>query len=196
MNLFIIIFIQSLTPKQDWRRSKDGDAERPILSLFADDPRAPYSLHNFVRHGAVACGKHPGEWFGPSATARCIQYVTAPEMGDLSGMLTVTRALANANESSLRVYSTGDFPDVYEDSFMAVANPDGNAFQPTLILVGTRLGIDKINQVYEQALISTLQMPQSIGIAGYVVQLAPRSPSAVFLTYISIVAAPLPLTTS
>jgi cysteine protease ATG4 len=22
----------------------------------------------------VACGKHPGEWFGPSATARCIQY--------------------------------------------------------------------------------------------------------------------------
>lgn len=51
---------------------------------------------------------------------------------------------------------------------MAVANPDGNAFQPTLILVGTRLGIDKINQVYEQALISTLQMPQSIGIAGYV----------------------------
>jgi cysteine protease ATG4 len=35
-------------------------------------------------------------------------------------------------------------------------------------LIGTRLGIDKINQVYQQALIATLQMPQSIGIAGYV----------------------------
>lgn len=133
---------------RDWRYSKDPDAERAILSLFADDPRAPYSLHNFVKHGAAACGKYPGEWFGPSATARCIQ------------------ALANANETSLRVFSTGDLPDIYEDSFLAVAKPDGTTFTPTLILVGTRLGIDKINQVYQQALIATLQMPQSIGIAG------------------------------
>jgi cysteine protease ATG4 len=58
----------------DWRRSSAQAEERKILSLFADDPRAPYSLHNFVRHGAQACGKFPGEWFGPSATARCIQY--------------------------------------------------------------------------------------------------------------------------
>nr|Q4U3V5.1 RecName: Full=Probable cysteine protease ATG4; AltName: Full=Autophagy-related protein 4 [Cryphonectria parasitica]AAY51673.1 putative cysteine protease Atg4 [Cryphonectria parasitica] len=133
---------------RDWRRGKAARQEREILARFADDPRAPYSLHNFVRHGAVACGKFPGEWFGPSATARCIQ------------------ALANSNESSLRVYSTGDLPDVYEDSFMAVAKPDGETFHPTLILVGTRLGIDKINQVYWEALTATLQMPQSVGIAG------------------------------
>ncbi|KAH8891687.1 hypothetical protein GQ53DRAFT_746691 [Thozetella sp. PMI_491] len=133
---------------RDWRRSKEPDAERAILSLFADDPRAPYSLHNFVKHGADACGKYPGEWFGPSATARSIQ------------------ALATRHETYLRVYSTGDLPDVYEDSFFATANPDGNGFRPTVILVTTRLGIDKINQVYEEALVATLQMPQSIGIAG------------------------------
>lgn len=51
---------------------------------------------------------------------------------------------------------------------MAVAKPDGETFHPTLILVGTRLGIDKINQVYWEALTATLQMPQSVGIAGYV----------------------------
>ncbi|KAK3346221.1 hypothetical protein B0T25DRAFT_460084 [Lasiosphaeria hispida] len=133
---------------REWRRATDPGAEREVLSLFADDPRAPYSLHNFVGHGAVACGKYPGEWFGPSATSRCIQ------------------ALAREHDNSLRVYSTGDLPDVYEDSFMAVANPDGQCFHPTLILVCTRLGIDKINQVYTEALISTLQLPQSIGIAG------------------------------
>lgn len=60
----------------DWRRATNPDAEGEILPLFADDTRAPYSLHNFVNHGAAACGKYPGEWFGPSATARCIQYVT------------------------------------------------------------------------------------------------------------------------
>lgn len=51
---------------------------------------------------------------------------------------------------------------------MSVARPDGGSFHPTLILVGTRLGIDKITQVYWEALIATLQLPQSMGIAGYV----------------------------
>ncbi|KAI1248050.1 Cysteine protease atg4 [Eutypa lata] len=131
-----------------WRRGTKVQEEKEILSLFADDPNSPYSIHNFVRHGATACGKYPGEWFGPSATARCIQ------------------ALTNTNELNLRVYSTGDGPDVYEDNFMKIAKPDGITFYPTLILVGTRLGIDKITPVYWEALVASLQMPQSIGIAG------------------------------
>ena len=49
------------------------DWEKKILSQFADDPRAPFSIHKFVKHGEEACGKKPGEWFGPSAAARCIQ---------------------------------------------------------------------------------------------------------------------------
>lgn len=49
------------------------EEESALLSLFADDPQAPFSIHRFVDHGASACGKHPGEWFGPSATARCIE---------------------------------------------------------------------------------------------------------------------------
>ncbi len=50
---------------------------------------------------------------------------------------------------------------------MAVANPDGGGkFYPTLVLVGTRLGIDKVNMVYWEALASALQLPQSVGIAG------------------------------
>ena len=83
-------------------------------------------------------------------------------------LIDTDRALANKNESSMRVYSTGDLPDVYEDTFMSVAKPEGRTFHPTLILVCTRLGIDKINQVYMESLTATLQMEQSIGIAGYV----------------------------
>ncbi|RDA83205.1 hypothetical protein CP532_5363 [Ophiocordyceps camponoti-leonardi (nom. inval.)] len=133
---------------RDWRRGELQEEERRIISLFADDPRAPYSVHNFVSHGATACGKFPGQWFGPSATARCIQ------------------ALVNKHESCLRVYSTGDSSDVYEDEFMKIAKPDGTDFHPTLILVGTRLGIEKITPAYWEALIASLQMPQSVGIAG------------------------------
>ncbi|KUJ10593.1 putative cysteine protease atg4 [Mollisia scopiformis] len=134
---------------RDWRRGSSTAEERKIISLFADSPNAPYSIHKFVEHGATACGKHPGEWFGPSATARCIQ------------------ALTNDHESSeLRVYLTGDGVEVYEDTFMKIARPDGVTFKPTLILVGTRLGLDKITPVYWEALKASLQMPQSIGIAG------------------------------
>lgn len=80
----------------------------------------------------------------------------------------VNRALANSQESSLRIYFTGEGPDVYADSFMKIARPDNGDFHPTLILVGTRLGIDKVTPVYWEALIASLQMPQSVGIAGYV----------------------------
>lgn len=51
---------------------------------------------------------------------------------------------------------------------MSIAKAENNTFQPTLILVGTRLGLDKITPVYWEALKASLQMPQSIGIAGYV----------------------------
>ena len=62
-----------LTRTADWRRGTESLEERRLLSLFADDPGAPFSIHRFVSHGASACGKHPGEWFGPSATASCIK---------------------------------------------------------------------------------------------------------------------------
>jgi cysteine protease ATG4 len=49
---------------------------------------------------------------------------------------------------------------------MKIANPDGTGFKPTLVLVGTRLGLDRVTPVYWEALKTALQMPQSVGIAG------------------------------
>lgn len=58
-----------------WRRGDRESEHSDILSLFADTPEAPFSIHKFVEHGAKACGTYPGEWFGPSATARSIRLV-------------------------------------------------------------------------------------------------------------------------
>ena len=122
------------------------------MALFADDPNAPFSLHRFVEHGASACGKHPGEWFGPSATARCIKALSE-----------------EYSDTGLNVYITGDGADVYTDSFLETATADDGTFIPTLILVGIRLGIDRVTPVYWEALKSSLQLSQSVGIAGYIV---------------------------
>ncbi|OQN98892.1 hypothetical protein B0A48_15238 [Cryoendolithus antarcticus] len=136
---------------RDWRVGKEKQAHKDLLALFADAPEAPFSIHKYVEHGAQACGKHPGEWFGPSATARCIQ------------------ALVAKNPSlNLRVYVRPDDSDVYAASVIqtATALSANETFEPTLILLGVRLGIDRITPVYHAALRSLLELPQSVGIAG------------------------------
>ena len=141
---------------REWRRKHHPSAaeildEARIISLFADDPKAPFSIHRFVQHGASACGKHPGQWFGPSATASCIKELSS-----------------ECAAAGLRVYVTPNTSDVFEDRFRTIATSDSSsgAMQPTLILLGIRLGPDRITPVYYEALKSSLTYPQSIGIAG------------------------------
>jgi cysteine protease ATG4 len=55
---------------------------------------------------------------------------------------------------------------VFEDAVLKTAKEKHGTFQPTLILIGTRLGLDRITPVYWEALKQTLNMPQSVGIAG------------------------------
>ncbi|KAF8461079.1 putative cysteine protease atg4 [Kalaharituber pfeilii] len=141
--------LQMLRLGRGWRRGKSEDKEKEILALFADDPRAPFSIHKFVVHGEKACGKRPGEWFGPSAAARCIQQLCEDHP-----------------EAGLRVYMNGDGSDVYEDAFRKVAVSADGVFHPTIILLGIRLGIDRVTPVYWEALKALLQMRQSVGIAG------------------------------
>jgi cysteine protease ATG4 len=77
------------------------------------------------------------------------------------------RALSTECASAgLRVYVTSDSSDVYEDTFRTIAADKSGHVQPTLILLGIRLGPDRITPVYYEALKSSLTYPQSIGIAG------------------------------
>ncbi|KAK9448495.1 putative cysteine protease atg4 [Limtongia smithiae] len=130
-----------------------------LLRLFADDPRAPFSIHNYVAHGSKSFGIAPGNWFGPSAAAKC------------------TRILVDQSpQCGLRVYIASDLADIYEDSLLdtAYGKEDPNidteshekVFTPTLILVATKLGRDKIAKAYYEALRFALSIPQTVGIAG------------------------------
>lgn len=128
-----------------------SSTEAEILALFADAPSAPFSIHRFVNHGATACGKHPGQWFGPSATASCIAALST-----------------ECAEAGLRVYVTPSSSDVYEDRFRSIASRSSTdpTITPTLVLLGIRLGLDRITPVYHEALKRSFTYPQSIGIAG------------------------------
>ncbi|KAJ5299325.1 hypothetical protein N7476_010882 [Penicillium atrosanguineum] len=69
-------------------------------------------------------------------------------------------------DPKLRVYVTNDTSDVYEDQFTRLARGENGRFQPTLILLGLRLGIEQVTSVYWDGLRASLQYPQSVGVAG------------------------------
>ncbi|KAL4882309.1 cysteine protease atg4 [Aspergillus karnatakaensis] len=138
-----------LSMGRNWRRRDESEQEIPILQLFADSPDAPFSIHNFVKHGAEFCGKQPGEWFGPSAAARCIQGLSVAH-----------------THLTPRVYITNDNSDVFEEKFMKASRNQQGVVLPTLILLGLRLGIDHVTPAYREGLKAVLQFPQSVGIAG------------------------------
>ena len=84
-----------------------------------------------------------------------------------SYVLTMCRALSHEYQGiGLKVYVNGDGADVYEDSFFKLAKASDGTFNPTLILVGIRLGIDRVTPAYWEALKASLQLSQSVGIAG------------------------------
>jgi len=68
----------------------------------------------------------------------------------------------------LRVYARPNDSDVYADALIETATQKDadDKFQPTLIVLGIRLGIEKVTSAYHVALKAALELPQSVGIAG------------------------------
>jgi cysteine protease ATG4 len=80
------------------------------------------------------------------------------------------RALSGQYSSAgLHVYVAGDGADIYEDHFLQVATGRDGVFTPTLILIGIRLGIERVTPSYWPSLKESLKFPQSVGIAGLVI---------------------------
>ncbi|KAF9165745.1 Cysteine protease atg4 [Actinomortierella ambigua] len=121
-----------------------------IISWFFDDmtSRSPFSVHRIALLGKQL-GKNIGEWFGPSTTSQVIKAL-----------------VDNYPESGLSVYVTTDGV-IYKDQVEQTATMKGRSpFGNVLILATIRLGIDKVNPVYHNAIKATFELPQSLGIAG------------------------------
>ena len=98
-----------------------------------------------------------------------VSFVACFDHSTLSSVLTLNRALTDRySAAGLRVYSRPDDGDVYADAVVATATQKSadDEFQPTLIVLGLRLGIEKINPIYYPALRSALESRFSVGIAG------------------------------
>lgn len=102
-----------------------------LLTLFCDDPAAPFSVHRFAIMGKEL-GKEVGEWFGPSTAAGAIRALVGRY--EPAGL-----AVANFVDGSI-------YKSVVEAE--ASVRTDGSWSRPVLVLVGLRLGIDNFNPLY------------------------------------------------
>lgn len=137
--------IQMIMYGKDYR-SADKDTHA-ITVLFEDRTVAPFSLHNFVKIGNKLNGLSPGEWFGPSTTANCIQKLVSkyPECG-------VNKCIVSV--------SSGDV------SGPAVEKAFRDGAQNILILLGMKLGLNAVNKKYWEDIKMILESEFSVGIAG------------------------------
>ncbi|KAJ2789700.1 Cysteine protease atg4 [Coemansia linderi] len=137
---------------RDWSFSWDGaldeDVRRrelytDIVKQFFDDysSSSTFSIHRMASLGKQFEGKDIGEWFGPYGTAAII------------------RELARQAAHELSVYTT-------TDGVVYLADICEHDFKPTLILVASMLGIDRVNPVYYPFIQASLTLPQSAGVAG------------------------------
>ncbi|KAG0246441.1 hypothetical protein B0O80DRAFT_493178 [Mortierella sp. GBAus27b] len=136
-----------------WNRPAPGDPNWDIyvriISWFLDDMNAnfPFSVHRIALLGKQL-GKNIGQWFGPSTTSQVIQALVHSFPG-----------------SGLNVYVTTDGV-IYKNQVEETMARNKSGFSNLLILVTIRLGIDKLNPIYNNAIKATFEFPQTLGIAG------------------------------
>lgn len=150
---------------RSWRRSMRDDSRsdsrstrdvtyKRLVSLFLDDQDVemhPFSVYQFAKEGE-RLGKPAGEWFGPSTAAGAIKALVA---GFAPAAIGVTVA-----------YDTTIYQEEVFEAALSSIGPYTSWERPVLILVPSRLGIDRVNPVYYPAIKHYFSLSQCIGIAG------------------------------
>ncbi|KAI8817017.1 uncharacterized protein EV422DRAFT_571102 [Fimicolochytrium jonesii] len=143
---------------KDWRLSQTttdsttSHTHARIISMFADTPLAPFSLHNIALLGARKFGKSVGEWFGPSTISQCLK-----ELVEQTPNLNLTVHIATDNT----LYTSS----VIRQCTSAGDDTTGD-WTPVLILVPLMLGVRETNPVYFAGLKACFGIEACVGVAG------------------------------
>jgi Peptidase family C54 len=123
-----------------------------LVSLFADTPTAPFSVHRI----AAAARKPTGEWLGPSTVA-----YTLRNLMEEHRPLTLPLCVSVARDLLVCV------DEIHAEVKRAASDTVECAWVPLLLVVPVRLGLGHlIDQCYHTGLLSMFQEPQFVGIIG------------------------------
>ena len=126
-----------------------------IVGLFADNPSAPFSIHNLCHGAKKFHNKAIGEWVGPSSVMQVVNSL-------------VQGKVLPALDQPIHVYLASDgvvyLDDLRKGCQAAIAEFNAErkksnsgselysqSFCPTLVAIPSRLGLDGLNSVYFDA---------------------------------------------
>lgn len=124
-----------------------------IIDMFMDEPRAPFSLHNFIKVASELPLKvKPGQWFGPNAASLSIKRLC--------------NNVYHSNGAAKVKVLISESSNLYDNIIAQIFTPMNYVPDALLILIPVRLGIDKVNSLYHASVLQLLSLHQSVGIAG------------------------------
>lgn len=118
------------------------DNQSHIISFFMDHPNAPLSIHKFAEYGEENLDVDIGAWFGPLTAALTIQALVQASIPDTINVHVAMDQRVVINELLLQ-----------HDA-------------PTLCLIPSRFGVDKVDPVYIDTLREIIKSPFFVGICG------------------------------
>jgi cysteine protease ATG4 len=136
-----------------------------VIKMFADDPSAPFSIHNIARTGQERFNLPIGQWFSPTAVSDVMAYLAqvSPVADDLA--IYVARDAAIYRSEVFKLAQTrhaGSLGDQGVDSSGRAAS----TWRSVLILVPLRLGSHDVNEDYLPQVQSVFSIPQCMGMLG------------------------------
>eukprot|EP01135_Chromosphaera_perkinsii_P003407 Nk52_evm31s242 gene=Nk52_evmTU31s242 len=165
-----------------------------LLKLFDDVTcsESPFSIHNICSAGERIAGKRIGEWFGPSSVAIVLSYLVnnvrfSPSslqdpkthhafkaMQNFVVYNAVDRALYLDEIASLccdgKHFSLSSKATVsmgsQKSSSSRATDLSEDPFSPLMILLPVRLGVNKMNTAYHDAIKRCFELPYTVGMIG------------------------------
>ncbi|XP_057717652.1 cysteine protease atg4da-like isoform X1 [Corythoichthys intestinalis] len=129
---------------------------RKVVSWFADNPSAPFGIHQLVEFGK-SLGKKAGDWYGPSIVAHILRKAAEAS--------TALPNLAVYVAQDCTIY-VEDVNDLCEQTFSGISSASIQPWKAIILLVPVRLGGQDLNPAYITCIKKILTLQCCIGIIG------------------------------
>jgi len=150
-----------------WRWNTESKEEEyfQVMEKFMDIKSAQYSIHQISLMGESLDKKPVGTWFGPNTVAQVLRKLCKFDpSNDIAVHVAMDNTLViNEVKQACTIETTEDSNEEKSENEEKVKT---YKWQPLLLFISLRLGLNEINPVYIPSLKASLTLPSTLGVIG------------------------------